>query len=147
MFSMAKREPVLIDCKEIARVLGFKSVISASQLCRRGVFKTAQKFGNAWAADRVEVLLYQYYHGDDGRGRKAVGCKPSRAVVVPDPIPDPIPDPPQAAVKVEKKPVRKKTSDRALDPVSVPDPIPDTRPAAVKVEKKPARKKTKVVLS
>lgn len=49
----------LIDAREIAEILGYKNVVTATNLARSGKLKSARKFGNSWTADRLEVEEYK----------------------------------------------------------------------------------------
>lgn len=59
----------LIDAKEIAAILGYTRPEAAANLCRSGRLTTARKMGNAWCAEREEVIAYRDTDRPAGRGK------------------------------------------------------------------------------
>ena len=58
-----------IDCKELAKILGYAHTSMAQWLCRSGKLVSARKMGNAWVADRGEVRAYKLLQYGSRRGR------------------------------------------------------------------------------
>jgi hypothetical protein len=74
----------IVDAREIADILGFSTPEAAANFCRSGKLPSARKKGNAWIADRAEVMLYktiQRLEGRKGRSPKGTISKDSGTLV------------------------------------------------------------------